>query len=293
MLRPRMLFLTASLLVAMSGPVPADGPIAGSGTLGPEATRGLSVQADPRAKETLYRPAYDTWTLYDLRIYPILRRAADGTRSLLLYVSTQGDRRIGTKSLDLDIDGSSVTVALKRSDVKADTNGCRVLEDVLLEGQDELVRRLAAAREASVSVVGVLSTHRYQLSEEEIANFARIVALYGAESLPEPEKPKAPPEGGPDKKDLTNPQIIRSTRVNPEFPVMARDKMARGKVTLQAVVREDGSTDVIDVLKSSARYCGFEQAAIDAVRRWHYEPGRQDGKPVDVYFTIDIDFIWR
>ena len=293
MLRPWMLILTAWLLVAVGGSVPADGPVATSEMFGPEAPRDLLVQADPRAKETLYRPAYDTWTLYDLRIYPILRRAEDGTRSLLLYVSTQGDRRIGMKSLDLEIDGSALTVALKHSDVKADTSGCRIMENVLLEGHDELIRRLANAREASVSVVGVRSTHRYRLSEEEIANFAQIVALYGGESLPEPEKSKASPEAGSEKKGLTNPRLIRSTRVNPEFPVMARDKMARGKVTLHAVVREDGSADVVDVLKSSARYCGFEQAAIDALRRWRYEPGRQDGRPVDMYFTIDFDFIWR
>ena len=285
--------LPALLLAVSGGSARGDEPVAAMGTPGPEALSRFSVQVDPRTRETLYRPAYDSWTLYDLRIYPILSRAADGKRSLLLYVSAQGDRRVGVKSLDLDIDGSVETVTLKHSDVKADSSGCRVMATVRLEGQDDLIRKLAGAREASVSVLGVRSTHRYRLSDQEIGNFARIVGLYGAVSLPDPDTPKTGPVDGQDKKGLTNPQIIRSTRVNPEFPVMAREKMARGKVTLEAVVRQDGSAEVIDVLKSSARYCGFEQAAIEAVRQWRYVPGQKDGKTVDFYFTVDIDFVWR
>ncbi len=182
------------VLATSRGIVPAD-------VSGAEALKGLTVSEDRRAGETLYRPAYDTWTLYEFRTYPILRRDARGERSLLLYASARGERRTGIKRLDVEIDG-------------------------------------------------VVHT-------------------------------------------LTPPQIIRSTKVAPEFPVMARDRMARGKVTLHAVVRLDGTTDVRDVFKSSARYCGFEQAAIDAVRQWRYIPGQKDGKPVDIYFTIDIDFVWR
>jgi TonB family protein len=286
------LSLPAVLLAAAIAPAPGGDAVSASAAPGP--ARSLTVQVDPRTNETVYRPAYDSWTLYDLRIYPILRRATGGTRSFLLYVSTQGDRRIGMKSLDLDIDGSAQSVTLRRSDVKADSSGCRVLETAQLEGEDDVIRRLAAAREASVSVVGVLTSKRYRLSDEELANFAAIVDLYGTDTLPEPDEPKvAPEEDANDVKRLTPPQLIRGTRVNPDFPVMARERMAGGKVTLQAVVRQDGTAEVVDVLKSSARYCGFEEAAIEALRKWRYVPGQKDGKPVDVYFTVDFDFVWR
>lgn len=36
--------------------------------------------------------------------------------------------------------------------------------------------------------------------------------------------------------------------------------------------------------------CGFEEEAIKAVRKWRYEPGTRDGQPVDVFFTVLIDF---
>ena len=261
-----------------------------AGTPTSEALKGLSVREDLRARETLYQPAHDTWTLYDFRTYPILRRDVHGKRSLLLYASAQGERRIGIKRLDVEFDGVARSLVPGRSEVRADDHGCRVVETVILEGQSDLIRKIAAARETSITVVGVRSTTRFPLTSEEIGNFSRIVALHDAETLPPPEEPKAGEDGDQRMTGLTHPQIIRTTKVMPEFPVMARDRMARGKVTLHAVVRSDGTTAVLDVFKSSARYCGFEQAAIDAVRQWRYIPGQKDGKPVDIYFTVDIDF---
>jgi TonB family protein len=258
-----------------------------------DALKGLSVREDRRAKETLYQPAYDTWTLYDFRTYPILRHDARGERALLLYASAQGERRIGIKRLDVEIDGVVHALTPARSEVRADDHGCRVVETAILEGQADLIRKIAAARQASITVVGVRSTTRFPLTHEELESFSRIVALHDAETLPPPEEPKPVVDGDQGMTGLTPPQIIRSTKVMPEFPVMARDRMARGKVTLHAVLRSDGTTDVVDVFKSSARYCGFEQAAIDAVRQWRYIPAQKDGKPVAIYFTIDIDFVWR
>jgi TonB family protein len=253
--------------------------------------KGLSVHEDRRARETTFRPAHDSWTLYDFRIYPVLRLDAKGTRSLLLHVSRQGDKRIGIKSLQVRVDGVSRALAPKRSEIKVDAYGCRVTETALLEGQDDLIRAIAVGREVDVDVVGVDGPQSFRLTPEEIGSFVRIVALRDADSLPEPEKPPADPVRG--REGLTNPRIIRESKVMPEFPVLARGRMATGKVTLHAVVHPDGTAEVLDVFKSSARYCGFEQAAIDAVRQWRYVPGREDGKPTDFYFTVDIDFQWK
>lgn len=274
------------VLAASRAIVPADIPAS-------EALKGLAVSEDRRARETLYQPAYDTWTLYDLRTYPILRLDARGERSLLLYASAQGERRIGIKRLDVEIDGVVHALTPGRSEVRADDHGCRVVETAILEGQADLIRKIAAARQSIITVVGVRSTTRFPLTDQELENFSRIVALHDAETLPPPEEPKSVADGEEGTRGLTLPQIIRSTKVMPEFPVMARDRMARGKVTLHAVVRPDGTTDVLDVSKSSARYCGFEQAAIDAVRQWRYIPAQKEGKPVDSYFTVDVDFVWK
>lgn len=256
-----------------------------------ESLKGISVREDRRARETLFQPAYDTWTLYDFRIYPILRRAASGDRSFLLHVSRQGETRIGIRSIQVQVDGVPHPLRPKRSELEVDAHGCRVVETALMEGQDDLIRAIAAASEASVDIVSIKGSRSFQLTGEEIGNFARVVALRDTETLPEPEKPPEDHERKPE--GLTNPQPIRESKVTPEFPIMARGKQATGKVTLHAVVHSDGTTEVLEVRKSSARYCGFEQAAIEAVRQWRYIPGQLDGKPTDIYFTVDIDFFWK
>ena len=68
--------------------------------------------------------------------------------------------------------------------------------------------------------------------------------------------------------------------------------MARleGSVILQAVVRRDGTVGELHVLRCTEPNMGFEEAAMDAVVQWLYEPATQDGRPVDVFFTVFVDF---
>jgi TonB family protein len=35
---------------------------------------------------------------------------------------------------------------------------------------------------------------------------------------------------------------------------------------------------------------GLDEAAIEAVRQWKFKPGYQDGKPVAVAATIEVNF---
>jgi len=61
-------------------------------------------------------------------------------------------------------------------------------------------------------------------------------------------------------------------------------------VILQIVVRKDGSVGDITVVRTPGEDLGFEQAAMAAVQRWKYKPAMKDGKPVDVYITVVVDF---
>lgn len=100
---------------------------------------------------------------------------------------------------------------------------------------------------------------------------------------------------------ITNPKLIR--KEPPIFPFSPAKAKMEGNVILQAVIRKDGSVGDVEVLrcrsarrgknpdKKSMPYCrDFQAAAIDAVRRWRYEPATRDGKPVAAYFTVVIDF---
>ena len=82
--------------------------------------------------------------------------------------------------------------------------------------------------------------------------------------------------------DVTEPQRLKY--VPPSYPGI------NGKVILQAVINTDGSVDEIEVLYCNPDDPRLSESAIRAVRRWRYEPARKNGKPVAIYWQINIDF---
>jgi protein TonB len=89
---------------------------------------------------------------------------------------------------------------------------------------------------------------------------------------------------------VTMPQLIPETKVPPLYPELARVARIEGRVVLQAVICTDGSVTDLEVLRCSHPKLGFEEAAVDAVRQWRYKPALLDGRPVEVYFTVLVDF---
>ncbi len=90
---------------------------------------------------------------------------------------------------------------------------------------------------------------------------------------------------------VTNPELIPSSKIQPRYPEIARKAKVQGTVILQAVIRKNGTVRNVTILKSPGPKFGFDEAAIAAVRQWRYKPGLQNGKPVDVYFTVVVDFV--
>jgi protein TonB len=90
--------------------------------------------------------------------------------------------------------------------------------------------------------------------------------------------------------DATMPVLIPGTRVEPVYPEMARRTGVEGKVILQAVIHKDGTVGDIQVLRAPQPDLGFSEAAKEAVVQWRYQPGKQGDRPVDVIFTIVVDF---
>ena len=68
--------------------------------------------------------------------------------------------------------------------------------------------------------------------------------------------------------------------------------MARieGRDVSQAIVARDGTVSDLEVLECDRPGLGFEEFATHAVRQWRYLPAMKDDEPVDVYFTVQIDF---
>jgi protein TonB len=106
--------------------------------------------------------------------------------------------------------------------------------------------------------------------------------------VPEPPPPQGPLLAGVG--DVTNPVLIPETKIEPEYPELARVARLEGNVILQAIIHSDGAVGDIEVLRTNRPNMGFEDAAIEAVLQWRYKPALQNGKPVEVYFTVFVDF---
>jgi TonB family protein len=85
---------------------------------------------------------------------------------------------------------------------------------------------------------------------------------------------------------LTGPTVI--SRVEPRYPDIARNERVTGDVALDAVVKKDGSLEIIRVARSLDY--GLDAAAVEAISKWKFKPGMCDGFPRETSFTIEVNF---
>jgi TonB family protein len=88
---------------------------------------------------------------------------------------------------------------------------------------------------------------------------------------------------------VTNPRLIAPYDA-PVYPDDARPARVEATVIMQAVIGEDGIVRSVAVLKCDQPGYGFEESAVAAVSGWRYEPATLEGEPVDVHFTVVVDF---
>jgi len=85
--------------------------------------------------------------------------------------------------------------------------------------------------------------------------------------------------------EIKQPKLIH--RVEPLYPEIARQARVEGYVIIEATTDIYGRVDRVHVLKSIPL---LDQAAIDAVRQWVYEPMVINGRPRGVIFTVNVTF---
>jgi len=88
------------------------------------------------------------------------------------------------------------------------------------------------------------------------------------------------------------PGLARPTllyKVAPEYPALARHSRLQGRVIVQAVIARDGTVEDAEIVSSSNLL--FDEAALEAVRQWRYEPALLSGRPVRVTFRVHVEFV--
>jgi len=84
----------------------------------------------------------------------------------------------------------------------------------------------------------------------------------------------------------TQPEEI--DRVLPRYPGAARRAGVQGPVVVRGIVRKDGAIDDVEVIKDLPY--GLGDAAREAVSRWRFRPATYRGEPIDVYYTVTVNF---
>ena len=114
-----------------------------------------------------------------------------------------------------------------------------------------------------------------------------------------PSKPAPTPVKGADREirllepcdgALAFPKVLHEHKPQPVYPVLARKEKVSGTVSLDALIRKDGTIGEIELRSSDQPGYGFEQSARDAVSQWRYQPARCDDEPIEVYFEVRIFF---
>ena len=90
----------------------------------------------------------------------------------------------------------------------------------------------------------------------------------------------AVPPGG------TQPEEV--DRVIPAYPAAARRAGISGPVVVRGIVRRDGTIDNVEIIRDLPY--GLGESARRAVSRWRFRPATFAGEPIDVYYTVTVNF---
>jgi TonB family protein len=147
---------------------------------------------------------------------------------------------------------------------------------------------------ADVDVIDVSSAGTRQLevrTETTATTSPPTASETTASTAPPPAEAVAPradrsgvyaavPAGG------TQPEEI--DRVIPRYPPIARRASVQGPVVVRGIVRRDGTIDNVEVIKDLSY--GLGEAAREAVSQWRFRPATYRGDPIDVYYTVTVNF---
>jgi TonB family protein len=104
-----------------------------------------------------------------------------------------------------------------------------------------------------------------------------------AASLPSPEmRPEGPVKIGGEVKE---PKLL--TVITPQYPPAARASGTQGDVVVETTIDKSGNVVRMHTVSGPSI---LRPAALDALRRWKYEPSRLDGEPVEVQMQVTIKF---
>lgn len=78
-------------------------------------------------------------------------------------------------------------------------------------------------------------------------------------------------------------------QVKPRYPESARRQGVEGTAMLKMRITAQGHVEEAQV-ERSAGHPDLDQAAVEAVRRWRFEPARRGGEAVAIWVVLPVEF---
>ncbi|HET7711319.1 MAG TPA: energy transducer TonB [Thermoanaerobaculia bacterium] len=108
------------------------------------------------------------------------------------------------------------------------------------------------------------------------------------------EAPPPPPDDRlyVDKKEKL--PMVPVEQPYPAYPEKMRKTRKEGLVTVRYVVGKDGRVTEVTILDADTE-SAFNEATLEAIRRWRFRPYKKEGKPIEVVHELSVFFtlVWR
>lgn len=85
---------------------------------------------------------------------------------------------------------------------------------------------------------------------------------------------------------VSAPRVIQAP--DPEYEEVARAAKYQGVVVLHLIVDEQGKPQNIRIVHMIG--LGLDDRAVEAVRKWRFQPAKRNGKPVAVAINVEVNF---
>src|SRR5262245_9737722 len=91
----------------------------------------------------------------------------------------------------------------------------------------------------------------------------------------------------PKKVSKTEGLNAATTKVQPDYPSMAKQLKIEGAVELEAVVSENGAVEKVNIVSGNPV---LTRPAADALKKWKFAPFTADGKTVKAVVPVSLNF---
>jgi len=94
-------------------------------------------------------------------------------------------------------------------------------------------------------------------------------------------------DGGPRKITQGDALAAAVTKVQPEYPELARQLKITGTVELELVIAESGAVETVTPVSGNPV---LTKPAAESLKKWKFKPFVQDGSPVKAQVVMKIGF---